>query len=168
MSRTESRVWILSVLAAAGPAVLATSAVLTFSVLEVAGRMPLSLGRLNVAEAAGMGHAAEVLRLLRAGEDPTNIWPVRGEIISNSVTRVTALEAAIWSRQAELVQLLDRQGNIGDDQTRHHLLCLATDLAVEDIVEYLSQKDAMDCVPGEAREVVLARSREAEAGGASR
>src|SRR5512138_1841448 len=98
-----------AVLMAAVPAVLATLVILTFSALELLGRTPFSIGPFrNVAEAAGMGAASEVLRLLGTGEDPNRVLPIRREIISSSVTRATALEAAIWSRRRELVELLDR------------------------------------------------------------
>ncbi len=71
----------------------------------------------NSAEAAGMASAADVLRFLRPGEDPNRVYPVRPEIISSAVRRATTLEAAMWSRQVELMQLLDREGAIvGPDQ----------------------------------------------------
>lgn len=153
---------VLAIVAA--PAVAVTLAVVVFSAMEVSGRTPFSDGPVrNVAEAAGMGIPSEVLRLLAAGEDPHRIWDVRPEIISSTITRVTALEAAIWSRRSQLVALLDSKGLIVGDETRRHLTCLANDLPVEEIVAYLSPGGPPDCVPGQALTIVLDRSRHQDA-----
>jgi hypothetical protein len=147
-------------LTVAAPAVLATLMVLGFSSLELMGRTPFAVGPFrNVAEAAGIGAASEVLRLLGAGEDPTRVQPVRSEIISSSVRHATALEAAVWSRRRELVELLDRRGAIVDSDTRRHLTCLAGDLDVGEIVDYLSPGRSPACVRGDALGVVLQRTR---------
>jgi hypothetical protein len=152
------RTAMLGVLAAA-PAVLATAAVLVFAVRELSGKTPLSYGRpINVAEAAGSGQPSEVLRLLRAGWDPAQVWPVRPEIISSAVTRATGLEAAVWGGRQPLVELLDRRGFIHDAATRHHLACLAKDIAREEIAAYLSPGGAPSCEPGAALAQVKARS----------
>jgi hypothetical protein len=149
-------------LAVAVPVALATAAIVTFSAMELGGGTPLSYGALrNVAEAAALGHASEVLRLMAAGQDPNRVWTVRTDMISSTVTRVTALEAAIWSRRVQLIELLDRQGAIVGEDSRRHLACLAGDLAtpVEDIVEYLSPRDAaLNCDRGEALARVVERN----------
>ncbi|MGH9204728.1 MAG: hypothetical protein ACRD2A_26165, partial [Vicinamibacterales bacterium] len=122
------------------PPIAATLAVVTFSTMELLGRAPLSYEPMrNVAEAAAMGSPSEVLRLVGAGQSLSQEWPVRADIISSEVTRATGLEAAVWSRSAMLMQLLDRRGDIGDAETRHHLTCLANDIRVEEIVTYLSR-----------------------------
>ena len=158
---TEAPLPKILALAVAGPVVLATLAVITFSAQELRGEAPFSYGPVrNIAEAAAMGHASEVLRLLGAGEDPNQVWPVRRDIISSTITKVTALEAALWSRHVQLVELLDRQGAIVNDESRRYLTCLANDLPVEEIVKYLSPKGPPDCVQGQAIAVVLERSRE--------
>jgi len=144
----------------AGPAVVATLMIVTFSSLELLGHTAFAVGPFrNVAEAAGMGAASEVLRLLGNGEDPTRVLPIRGEIISSSVRQATALEAAIWSRRRELVELLDRRGAIVDAPTRQHLACLAADLDALDIVEFLSPGRAPGCEHGRALDLVLERTR---------
>jgi hypothetical protein len=156
---SEPRANVLGVMAAA-PAVLATVAVLVFAARELSGRTPFSYGRpINVAEAAGAGEVSEVLRFLRAGWDPTQVWPVRPEIISSTVTRATGLEAAIWGGRQPLVELLDRRGFIRDAETRHHLACLAKDIGADDVVAYLSPAGAPSCDPGAGFAVVKARSQ---------
>src|SRR5262245_50313516 len=142
----------------AAPAVLATVAVLAFSALEISGRTPSALGPpRNIAEAAGMGAASEVLRLLDYGEDPNRVLPVRREIISSTITKVTAVEAAVWSHHREMMELLDRRGAIVD---RRYLICLTRDIGDDDILAYLSKSEspAPDCVHGEALTAVGKRS----------
>jgi hypothetical protein len=147
-------------LAIAGPAVLGTLMIVAFSGLELLGRTPFAVGPFrNVAEAAGLGAASDVLRLLGNGEDPNRVMPVRGEIISSSVKQATALEAAIWSRRLELLELLDRRGAIVDMPTRRHLACLASDLSAVDIATYLSRQTSPDCVRGHELDLVLERTR---------
>jgi hypothetical protein len=149
----------LQVWLAAGPAAAAALAVLLFVAIELPGGSPLSLGRpQNIAEAAGLGSGAEVMRLLQAGEDPTRIYTVRPEVISPSVDRASALEAAVWSRRLELVRLLDATGALTGD-LRRDIVCLAKDLEAADIVGYLDPDRHADCVEGEARQRIVTRGR---------
>ena len=114
---------------------------------------------MNVAEAAGLGSGAEVLRMLRAGQDPHAVLPIRPEIISSTVTRASAIEAAVWGRTAQLVALLDREGALADPGQRQHMLCLARDLEVDEIVEYLTRTESSPCEEGLTLAAVLGRSR---------
>ena len=153
-SPTSSPGGTMLVIGVTAPIVLATIAVLTFAGLEIAGRTPSALGPpRNIAEAAAMGAASEVLRLFEAGEDPNRVLPVRPEIISSTITRVTGLEGAIWSHHWEMVDMLDR-----DAATRQHLLCLTSDLRDPDILNYLSPGRTPECVQGAALDRVRARS----------
>jgi hypothetical protein len=144
----------------AAPVVLATLAVVAFTGLEIRGRTPSAADLPhNIAEAAAMAAPAEVLRRLGFAEDPNRVWPVRRDIISSTVTRVTALEAAVWSRHREMLELLDRRGAIVGAETRRHLLCLAADVGVPEIVDYLSPGRAPDCPRGRAVAIVVERSK---------
>ena len=121
------------------PACLGTLIVAAFSVLDLSGHTPFSGGPLlNVAEAAAAGNAAEMLRLMQAGEQMSQLWPVRPEIISSSVRQATGLEAAVWSREGALLRLLDLRGVIGEGETRRHLVCLAVDLEAQDVADVLA------------------------------
>jgi hypothetical protein len=132
---------------------------------ERAGLAPFAgLVARNSAEAAAMGHAAEMLRLLKAGEDPRRVYPVRAEIISSAVLQATTLEAALWSRQLEMVRLLDRQGAIDGDGQRRALACLAVDLDLGDVAEYLTVNGGPPCEPGQALARVIARTNTAGGG----
>jgi hypothetical protein len=135
--------------------------VLAFAAAEIAGRTPLSYEPpRNLAEAAGMGIGSEALRYLRQGSDPNRVVSVRPDIISSEITRVTALEAAIWSRRVQLVRIFDREGAIADAAVRRHLACLAAHLAVEEIVAYLAPAGVSDCDPDATIRIITARSRQ--------
>jgi hypothetical protein len=143
------------------PCVIALTLTLVFMWRDMAGETPFSYGLpRNVAEAAGMGNAAEILRVLPTLDDPHRVWPVRPEIISSSVQHATVLEAAVWSRRGGLMVLLDRRGLLVDAATRAHVTCLAVDLAAQEIVDALTRAGTPACQPGAALERVLARSRQ--------
>jgi acetamidase/formamidase len=110
-----------------------------------------------------LADAGGVLRFLRHGEDPHAVHPVRSEIISSAILRATTVEAAMWSRQVEMIKLLDREGIIGDEQ-RASLACLAVDLHVDEVVEYLAPGGASACQPGQALARVAARTHSAGGG----
>lgn len=113
---------------------------------------------LNVAEAAAAGDAAEVLRRLQGGEDPRRMYDVRPQFISSSVQHATLLEAAMWSRRVQMFVMLDRAGLLVNDATRRELICLAEDLSLPDVVEYLGRGDAPACEPEQALKRVQART----------
>jgi len=153
------RGWGLGV-AASAPLVAVTVASLAFAARELAGDTPSSWGAMqNVAEAAAMGQSSEILRLLRDGQDPRRVWPVRPEIISSTITRVTALEAAVWSRRGQEMELFDREGAIPDAALRHELACLAADISAQEVVAYLSPGKTPECEAGATMARVLARPR---------
>src|SRR5262245_45356190 len=151
----------LPLIVAVVPPCAATFALIVFVIVELFGHTISSEGPVrNLAEAAAMARSAEFFRLLASGEDRKRIVTVRPHVISSSITRVTALEAAVWSRSALLMKVFDRAGAIVDHGTRDHLTCLAGDIGVDEIVSYLSPKDPPRCVPGETLNAILARSKE--------
>jgi hypothetical protein len=93
---------------------------------------------------------------VRAGEDPAAVRTLRAESISSSVLRASALEAAVWSREVELVELLDRLGAFQGNE-RERIGCLARDLQADDIAKYLGATDA--CTPNATLEAILERTR---------
>jgi hypothetical protein len=148
---------LLALLPAAG----LTVGIVVFSLMELAGYTPMSLGPpRNIAEAAALGNGSDILRYLRSGQDPLRVWPVRPEIISSTVTRATGLEAAVWSRKAQVVELFDRQGRIPAGEPWRRVYCLASDLPVDEILEYLKKAGTATCEPGQTVESVLARSKQ--------
>jgi hypothetical protein len=139
------------------PLAAATLAMLGTAVVDRAGggddRRPA-----NSAEAAAMDNVAELLRYVGSGENPTRIRAVRPHIISSSVPWATTLEAALWARSPELIRLLDEQGYIVGDDMRHELACLAADLDLPEVTQYLGGAAATSCVPQAALQRVVARA----------
>ena len=150
---------VIRMLAVALPPMAAVAAVALFAVLEAAGNRSITMAPANIAEAAGLANASEVLRLLRSGEDVSVVMPARPEIISSAIPRISALEAAVWSRHVELVHMLDARGVILGDE-RRRLACLAADLQIGDIVEYLSPKVPPACEPGQVEQEIRSRANE--------
>lgn len=135
----------LLVAAAAAPAAAALGLIALLIVAETTGRTPLTYPMPgNLAEAAGMGMGSEVLRMLRAGQNPKAVMPVRPDIISPSVTRVTAVEAAVWGRRVRLLRLLEREGAISKEE-RQYVACLATIARVPEIVEEFAPNGVVGC-----------------------
>jgi hypothetical protein len=147
---------VIRMLAVALPPMVSVAAVALFVALEAAGNRSITMAPANIAEAAGLANASEVLRLLRSGEDVSRVMPARPEVISSAIPRISALEAAVWSRQVELVHMLDDEGAIPGDE-RRRLACLAADLQIGDIVEYLSPKAAPPCVAGQVEQEIRGR-----------
>lgn len=149
------------VLAVTLPVCIATVGVVAFSTSELMGRPLWSYAPAqNLAEAAALGSASEVVRRLGTGEDPARLVTVRPHVISSAVTRATAFEAAVWSRSAQLMGLFDQRLATLDRESRQHVVCLAEDLRVDEIVKLLSPESAPQCVPEEALNLVMARSKE--------
>lgn len=152
------RLLLACTLALLVPVCSATASMLLVALGERAGAAPFGgLAPQNSAEAAGWGRAGDVLRFLRSGEDPRHVYPVRPEIISSAVRRATTLEASMWSRQVELIRLLDQVAAF-DEGERAALACLAADLKIDDVVEYLAPDGIGHCESGRALERVLART----------
>jgi hypothetical protein len=140
------------------PLLLGTGRLVSMTMAESLGPVAEERVPLNIAEAAGMEDAGEVVRRLRLGEDPGRILPVRPHVISSSIPFATAFEAAIWSRSVELVALFDREGAPLDEQTRAGLACLAGDVKAEDIRSYLVKDHPVTCQQDAALKRIEARA----------
>lgn len=153
------RLTFICTIALCAPLYVATAGVAIVALGERMGASPFA-GTIpqNGAEAAALGRAADLLRFLRAGEDPRRVYRVDPEIISTAVRQATVLEAAIWSRQVALIRLLDAEGAFSSGAERGALACLAVDLAAMDIAEYLAPGGTGHCEPGRAYGQVLART----------
>jgi hypothetical protein len=145
------------------PIVCGTLAIAVVAAVEAAGGSVFGdAGPANSAEAAAIGDAATVTRAIRFGDDPTRVHVLRPAFISPQVLRATTPEAAMWARQLEMIKLLDREGAIVGAETRRGLACLAMDLGLPHIAEYL-ESPAPACVPGAAMQRVLERTTPPEA-----
>jgi len=142
------------------PVVAASALVVSFVAFDMAGAPPLSYRMpTNMAEAAGMGSGWEVLRRLRDGEDPNAVQPVGPDVISSSIRRVSAVEAAVWGRRVQLLRLLEREGAIQGDETKRYLACLATIARVPAIVEHFAPGGASGCDEDRVLRQLEARAR---------
>ena len=152
------RVVAVAVLA---PITVAAVVLAAFVLLDAAGRTPFTYEPpRNAAEAAGMGNGPEVLRFIRDGDSPTAIMPVRPDIISSSITRVTPAEAAVWSRRGRLIALVDRLGGIPGVAERRRLACLAAAIRAEDVGAYLAANEAgFECDRDQVIRAIEGRSR---------
>jgi hypothetical protein len=140
------------------PAVAATAAMLW---VAVADRTAWAADRrvMNSAEAAALGNVADMVRFLDLGENPMRVLPVRPRFISSSIPLATTVEAALWSRSPELVRLLDERGALAGS-TRRELACLAADLDLPEVVDYLDTAGDRECEPGAALARIVARATE--------
>jgi hypothetical protein len=93
---------------------------------------------MSISEAAALGNAGEVVRLIEIEhQDPNRAWPVREGILGAART-VTPLEAAVSIRRAQMVQVLLREGaTLADAPARTALICRAADSGASDVVELL-------------------------------
>ena len=111
--------------------------------------------RLNVAEAAGLNNAGEVVRLIvDEHQDPNRRWPMRAGIIDDGVlvrsgivdhdsVMMTPLEAAIAIRREPLIPVLLRHGAVIPEHgpERAALICRAMAVGADRIVEMLVKTD---------------------------
>ena len=102
----------------------------------------------NAAEAAALGRAADLVRLLRGGDHPEQIFPVRAGIIGESVAWLSVIEAATWTEGAAMIRLLEREGAVMTDSHRRRLACLARDLERQSTADYLLPREETACVAG--------------------
>jgi hypothetical protein len=145
----------------ASPAFIASLCMAAIALVEPLQHSSLKeYGPLNSAEAAALGNAAEVVRLVRAGADPAQVLPLRRHVIGESVQRATTLEAAMWSRRIQMIRLLESEGALADAAVRRDLACLARDLELPEIADHLGADRQSRCEPGEAVQRVAARSTE--------
>jgi hypothetical protein len=142
------------------PPLLVTAGLLVVAVGEpVAPALFDTYRPANAAEAAAAGEAADLLRRLQLGEDdPRRMYDVRPQFISTSVQHATLLEAAMWSRREQMFVMLDRAGLLEDEATRRELACLARDLSLPEIAEYLERGGTVACEPQQALRRVQART----------
>jgi hypothetical protein len=157
---TGARVPVSVVLVTAGPVCVVLALLLAFVLGELAGYSPLRYDPpANIVEAAAQATASDLLRRLRIGEDPNTLVSIRPEVISSAVTRVSAVEAAIWGRTVELVRLLDREGAIATEERRRYLACLSEALQAQDIREYLAPHGTTGCDGEQMMQAIQSRAR---------
>ncbi len=126
---------LIRLLGTAPASLLALAALLLFA--ASVGYRPLwATPSTTLAEAARGGDTATVFRMLSAGSDPNLAGPVAFEGRSEPDV-LTPLEAAVESRQVEVVQLLMEMGAQASDSDRQRLACLASAVDAPEVRAYL-------------------------------
>jgi hypothetical protein len=143
----------------AGPIVAAAIVVFAVQAVEIAGGAWWEDTRpRNAAEAATAGRAAELVRLIRRGDHPEQLFPVRGELVQGAPAWLSAVEGAMWGDGPAVIRLLEREGAVLTDTGRRALACLARDLGRSATADYLLRDGPAACAPGRALAAVNARS----------
>jgi hypothetical protein len=131
----------LTLVAAALPAVFL--GVLTAGMLLRALIGPHPMWRVepvNLSEAAALRDMATVAQLIRRGEDPYQRREVRADLIFNDRTELTALEAAIASGRAEVMEMILWSSSKKPDLAEWtRLRCLSKLEEADDIDEVLDR-----------------------------
>jgi hypothetical protein len=127
-------------LTAVAPLLLTFVASAWIAVGWAAGASPFwSDPSMNMSEAAGLGNAGEVVRLIaEEHQDPNRVWPVR-EGILGAAQAVTPLEAAVSIRRIELIHVLVREGAVipASGPERTALICRALAARAPEVVDFL-------------------------------
>jgi hypothetical protein len=108
----------------------------------VGGQLPFwTTPDLTLSEAVIVRDAAESLRLIRAGHDPSRAWPVRADLSETGHDDVmTPLEAAVAIRRVEIVHLLLEHGAALPPAERSALIERAQHVGGVDVAEYLQKR----------------------------
>ena len=140
---------LATVVALAAPIVLAACLALGAQAAEWSGRDWWSHTRpRNAAEAAALGRAGDLVRLLRRGDHPEQIFPVRAGAIPATPSWLSAIEGAMWPEGAATIRLLEREGAVITASHRRRLACLASDLGRQSTADYLLKGEEAACVAG--------------------
>ena len=126
---------LIRVLGPAPASLLALAALILLA--AVAGYRPLwAIRDTTLVEAARGGDTATVFRMLTSGSDPNLSEAVAPEGQSEPAV-LTPLEAAVESRQVEVVQLLMKMGAQASESDRQRLACLAIAVNAPEVGAYL-------------------------------
>ena len=149
----------VTVVAMTAPILLAACLALGAQAAEWSGRDWWSDTRpRNAAEAAASGRAGDLVRLLRRGDHPEQMFLVREVVRGEPAAWVSVIEAAMWSEGAAMIRLLEREGAVITDSHRRRLACLARDLGRQATADYLLPGEGAACVAGATLVAVRART----------
>jgi len=126
------------VVAVAGPAVVLAVVEASMLVAAIFTDHPLWRSEaLNLAEAAALRDAAEIVRLIDLGHDPNARRTVRAGFLDGDAHEVTPLAAATYSDRPELVDLLMSKGTKLDAASWARLRCFAQEQGRDDAASAL-------------------------------
>ncbi|MSO82609.1 MAG: hypothetical protein EXQ53_04865 [Acidobacteria bacterium] len=112
-------------IALAAPGSLLTAGLGVALVLAAFGRHPMwPYEPVNLSEAAAVRDEAEIVRLVERGEDPDAARNVRAGLLLDVAVRVTPLEAAVASKDPQIVRVVLANGAAVDASLWNRLRCL--------------------------------------------
>ena len=118
------------------PPVLVLACAVIVLLLSAVGFEPVWWDKdVTLVEASRNGDIAEAYRLVNAGSNPNQSSAVR--LDSGVVATLTPLEAAVESRQVEVLQVLVHAGARASEGDRQTLVCLAAAVNAPEVAEYL-------------------------------
>jgi hypothetical protein len=132
------------------PGVMLSFAIVVAAAASAGGLLPRARDyQVTLAEAAALHDLAEIVRLVRAGDDPRQAAPVRAGVIREQPMMLTPMAAAILERRVDVIALLaDVGARIRADEFGQYW-CLAQargDAAVIAAVEsQVAQPPPVDC-----------------------
>lgn len=149
---------VARMLALSMPIVAAACLTLIVAAAESGGLEPWSDTRpRNAAEAAALGRGADLVRFLRRGAHPEQIYPIRAGLVPQAPASLSAMEAAVWPDGSAMIGLLEREGAVFTNEGRRQLACLARDLGRPGTVTVLVPDGDLSCAPGQALDVLRLR-----------
>jgi hypothetical protein len=122
--REASRRVVLAAVIAVLPASMLAIASIWWMVATPAGGGLWPPREVSLVEAAATRDLADVERLIGFGADPNVAMLVRPGFLANVSVRATPLEAAVWSRDLEMMTLLLDEGAIATGPQLQSLRCL--------------------------------------------
>ena len=144
----------------AAPCIAVTIVALIVVFGERIGLEPLSAGRPgSPAEAAARGNLPELARLSQFGVDPRRIYPIPPSYTDFSISAATLAEAAVLSKNVGVVQYVERLGLVPNADIHATLVCLARDIAADEVMRHLTATAASPaCTRGAAIAALRART----------
>jgi hypothetical protein len=116
----------VGVLVLAVPGCLVVAWLTAGLVLAPFARHPLWLDAgLNLSEAAAARDVGEIVRLIENSADPNAAYELRPGFVAEDVARLTPLEAAVASKDAETARILLVNGAVMGAETWNRLRCSA-------------------------------------------
>lgn len=93
----------------------------------------------SLSEAVATGNYAELVRLLENGADPTRDSPIRAPLLASQAVVATPLEAAVFGRNATMMQLLLARGAVVTPTIAERLKCLNAEHPDQDVGDLLDK-----------------------------
>ncbi len=126
--------WVVAIVSLP-PVFVAVAWLATLGAWQATGSHPIwTLAPRNVAEAAALRDAADVVRRVERGEDPNQPGEIRAGLLASHAVTLRPLEAAAAAREREMVQLLIELGAIFDARIWQRAFCISDASSVREVL----------------------------------